>query len=55
MYDNLSIIIIYMYTRHLSATQALARVRVAVPRGPERHVASTWARMINAPFCNFCN
>ena len=36
--------------RHLSATQALARVRVALPRGLACHVASTWARAKNARF-----
>ena len=35
---------------HLGATQALARVRVALLRGPECHVASTWARANITPF-----
>ena len=39
-----------MYTRHLNATQALARVRVALPRGPECPVVSTWVRAIYTPF-----
>ena len=32
------------------ATQALARVHVALPRGLGCHVASTWARAENAVF-----
>ena len=37
-------------TCHLPATQAVARVHVAEPRGPECHVASTWARAIFTHF-----
>ena len=37
------------------ATQALARVRVALAHGLECHVASTWARVKNSPFCHLFN
>ena len=42
-----------IYTRHHCATQALAPVHVALPHGPKHHVASTWARAINAPIFLF--
>ena len=51
-YYNLSNKNIYVKC-HLSAMQALARVRVALPRGPECYVASTWARAKNARFLLF--
>ena len=40
-------------TCHIRATQALVRVRVALPYGPKCHVASTWARAKKAPFSPF--
>ena len=48
MYYNLCIINI-RYICHLCATQALAWVHVALPRGLACHVASTWVQAINAP------
>ena len=42
-------------TCHIRATQALVRVRVALSRGLVSHVASTWVRAINAPFCFIFN
>ena len=43
-----------IHTCHLRATQALAWVRVALPRGLACHVASTWVpRENNPPFYSF--
>ena len=46
-------------TRHLYATQALAWVRVALPRGLACHIASTWVPRdiypIFAPFLIILN
>ena len=36
-------------TCHLRATQALAWARVALSRGPECHIASTWVPHKNRP------
>ena len=40
---------------HIRATQALARVRMALPRGSEHHIASTRARANIAPFYVYFN
>ena len=50
MYYNAKYDDIYnMYTCHVRATQALAWVNAALPRGLACHVASTWVPHKNIP------
>ena len=52
-YNPILQINVNMHTCHIAPTQALAWVRVALPRGLACHVASTWVPLENKPLFAF--